>query len=128
MNTSGFGTDNGSADDPVAQVREGMRVVDSTGADVGTAEMVKLGDPEAVTPQGQTAGTSGLMDSMAQAFGGGEPRVPDELAARMLRVGFVKVDGPGLLDRDRYVPADQVASVVDGVVHLTVAREALVRE
>jgi hypothetical protein len=53
MSSTGFGTSEG----PIADVREGMRVVDRRDEDVGTVEVVKMGDPEAVTPSGQEVGT-----------------------------------------------------------------------
>ncbi|OZM77208.1 hypothetical protein [Pseudonocardia sp. MH-G8] len=112
-------------EDALADVHEGMRVVDSAGADVGTVELVKVGDPEAVTGQGQST-PGGLVEDLQEAFGGGEPQVPAQFAAQLMRVGFVKVDGKGLLDRDTYVPADQVASVTAGAVHLTVPGADLV--
>ena len=39
--------------DTIDQVREGMTVVDMTGERVGTVSAVSIGDPQAVTDQGQ---------------------------------------------------------------------------
>ncbi|WP_219419700.1 DUF2171 domain-containing protein [Pseudonocardia nigra] len=133
MSTPAFGTgpvsgEGASGDGPIAQVRTGMRVVDVGGADVGTVETVKMGDPEAVTEEGQTPQGGGLGDIVRNTFGGGEPHVPEQLAARLLRVGFVKVDGKGLFGRDFYVPADQVGEVDGDAVHLTVSGDELTRE
>jgi hypothetical protein len=111
----------------IAEVRAGMSVLDRNGENVGTVETVKLGDPQAVTDKGQMA-YGNLLHDLKSAFGGGEPPVPDELAARLLRIGFVKVDGKGFLDRDLYVAADQVDGVTAGVVHLTATRDELMRE
>lgn len=108
---------------PIAAVRQGMSVVDVAGERVGIVELVKAGDPEAATSQGQAA--DGLIAEVKQAFRGGEPRVPAELAPQLVRVGFVKVDGRGLLGRDVYVAAVQVKDVVDDVVHLGVSRVEL---
>lgn len=109
---------------PIAAVRRGMSVVDVAGEHVGTVELVKMGDPESVTPQGQVTG-GGLVAEVKGAFRGGEPRVPSELASQLLRVGFVKVDGRGILGRDVYVAAVQLKDVVDDVVHLGVSRTEL---
>lgn len=79
--------------EPIIHVQEGMRVVDRAGENVGTVELVKLGDPQAVTARGQAPGGGGIVDELKSAFGAGEPQVPDELAARLMRLGFVKVDG-----------------------------------
>ncbi len=111
----------------IAEVRTGMSVLDRHGENAGTVETVKLGDPQAVTDQGRVA-YGGMVEDLKSAFGGGEPQVPDELAARLVRIGFVKVDGKGFLDRDLYVAADQVDAVTAGVVHLTVTRDELMRE
>ncbi len=108
---------------PIAAVRQGMSVVDVAGERVGVVELVKAGDPDAATPQGQVA--DGLVAEVKGAFGGGEPRVPSELASQLVRVGFVKVDGRGILGRDVYVAAVQVKDVVDGVVHLGVSQTEL---
>jgi len=54
--------------------------------------------------------------------------VPAALAARLMRVGFVKADGKGVLDRGFYVSASQVAAVSGDVVRLSVSRDELIRE
>ena len=104
---------------PIADVREGMRVIDSTGHEVGRVTVVKMGDPEAVTTQGQTLGLdeAGLDIS--------RPDLPPELAERLLRVGFVKVDRKGLFRKDAYIPADQIDRVEDNIVRLGVSQDAL---
>ena len=43
----------------IGAVREGMRVVDADGQDVGTVAEVRMSDPGAVTPQGQGAEDGG---------------------------------------------------------------------
>jgi hypothetical protein len=101
-----------------------MSVVDIAGEHVGIVELVKAGDPEASTSQGQVA--DGLVAEAKRAFRGGEPRMPAELASQLVRVGFVKVDGRGIVGRDVYVAAVQVKEVVDDVVHLGVADRAVV--
>jgi hypothetical protein len=103
-----------------------MSVVDVAGERVGIVELVQAGDPEAAMPQGQVA--DGLVAEVRRAFRGGEPRVPAELASQLVRVGFVKVDGRGILGRDVYVAAVQVKDVVDDVVHLAVSRTELLPE
>lgn len=111
---------------PIAAVRQGMSVVDVAGERIGTVELVKMGDPEAVTPQGQTTG--GQVSGMTGASRGAEPRVSAELASQLVRVGFVKVDGRGILHRDVYVAAVQVKDVVGDVVRLGVSRTELLPE
>jgi hypothetical protein len=59
---------------------------------------------------------------------GDEPDVPPDLAARLLRTGYLKVDSRGLLTHDLYVEADQIAEVNQDVVELTVERAHLIPE
>jgi hypothetical protein len=108
---------------PIAAVRRGMSVVDIAGERVGTVELVQMGDPEAGTPHGRTTG--GPVGEVTGAPRGAEPRVAAELASQLERVGFVKVDGRGILHRDVYVAAVQVKDVVGDVVHLGVSRTEL---
>lgn len=112
---------------PIVAVVAGMRVVDSADSEVGTVEYVKMGDPEAVTVEGQEYPARTLADEIAEAVVGPEPDLPPSIAARLLRLGFVKVRGRGL-DRDRYVSADQIADVTDDRVLLKVTRDTLARE
>ncbi len=116
-------------DEPMSRVVPGMTVVDSTGAEVGTVEAVKMGDPEAITTAGQEPSESlGVVGALAGSIFGTEPDVPGPAAARLLRVGYVKVDGKGLLEADRYVASDEIADVVDDTIRLTVPKGSLTRE
>ncbi|KAB8197408.1 hypothetical protein FH608_002290 [Nonomuraea phyllanthi] len=116
-------------DSGLGQVRTGMKVVDGDGKEIGTVESVKMGDPQSVTDEGQTSDTPhGLVRTVAEVFGDGEPDVPPAVAARLLRTGFVKVDARGLFARDFYVAPDQVAKVEADVVHLAKDAGALAEE
>lgn len=115
-----------AANTELAQVQEGAPVLDSTGAQVGTVEYVKMGDPGAVTTRGQRSGTEGgLLEDLARAFGTRE--LPRQQAERLLRTGFLKVDAKGLFSRDCYVGADEVAHVTNGTVHLAVTSDEVTR-
>ncbi|WP_188186868.1 PRC-barrel domain-containing protein [Nonomuraea sp. SYSU D8015] len=106
-----------------------MNVVDGDGERIGTVENVKMGDPQAVTTQGQGGGSRpGLLSPVAEVFADAEPDVPPAVAARLLRTGFIKVDARGLFARDFYVAPDQVARVDGDTVHLTADAGALARE
>jgi hypothetical protein len=120
----------GGEAEPIERVRENMRVTDSMGAELGSVEMVKLGDPEAVTTAGQEddGPSGGLVGVFRRAIGGAEPDVPAPLAARLLRQGFFKVDGKGALDREMYVAAGQIDRVDGDDVYLTVAKRELIAE
>jgi|SRR6266536_5127133 len=116
---------------PIELVHEGMTVVDSAGKKVGTVEGLKMGDPGAATEQGNELQDQGLLGDIAEALGGDErePDVPGPIRTRLLRSGYIKVDSPGfLIETDRYVAADQIASVTGDTVRLRVGKDALIKE
>ena len=101
------------------EVREGMRVVDADGNELGTIEEFKMGNPEAVTAEGQAPDQNeGLFSGLIKAFTGG-PDVPQERAERLLRIGYVKIDNKGAFAGDSYIAADQVDRVTDDTLWLT---------
>jgi hypothetical protein len=135
-----------------------MKVIDSEGSEVGTADLVKMGDPNAVTAQGQdppASGavtipgvavvapavpggmpggvggpgvTGGLVAPAAAGVGAGEPDVGPALAERLLRTGYIKVDSKGWFHRDVYASAEQIDQVAGDEVHLTVPKTNLTTE
>ena len=116
------------ASGPIGMVREKMKVVDANGDELGKVDYVHLGDPQAATTAGQTMDVTGnsLVEDAAMAFGGGvEPSVDEPLRSQLLRTGFVKIDGKGWFGSDRYVPADQIASVSGDTVTLSATKETL---
>ena len=115
---------------PIEMVRDGMKVMDSEGKNVGKVEFVKMGDPGAATEQGNELPDTGLLGDIAQAAGGDErePDVPGPMRARLLRSGYLKVDGGFFFGTDRYVAPDQIASVMGDTVHLRAMKDQLVKE
>lgn len=115
---------------PIELVREGMTVVDCNGEKVGKVEGLKMGDPGAATEVGNELQDTGFLGDVAEAFAGDErePDVPAPLRAQLLRTGYIKVDGGFLIETDRYVAADQIASVEGDTVHLRAAKDDLVKE
>ena len=132
----------------IGMVRDKMKVVDANGEDLGKVEYIKLGDPQAATTAGQGlgagtgtgagvlgaagSGTNAVSDGAATPLLGGdsylgdlEPNVDEPLRSELLRSGFIKIDGKGWIDTDRYVPADQIASVANDTVMLSVTKERL---
>lgn len=104
---------------PISHVREGMRVVDSNGDEVGTVEDVRMGDPEAVTDQGESTRDVGL-------FSGTEDSGLSEQARHQLaRTGYVRVSKSGLLSGSAYAGGDEITRVEDDVVHLSRSKDAL---
>ena len=113
------------------QIREGMEVRGPDGARIGSVENVHFGDEDPSTPESDSPTVSPavrrdptLMDAIVEAFR--TDGVPEELRDRLLRNGFVRVDASGLFAVDRYVLPDQVASVSDDRVTLTVGRDELI--
>ena len=115
----------------IEQVREGMRVIDSAGEEIGTVEFVRMGDPDAVTIEGagEDSGGPGLLGGVAAVFGfNDEPDLPGTLRRRLLHLGFVKVDGQELFGKDRYVRADRIDEVSGDTVRLSVRKGQMAEE
>jgi hypothetical protein len=111
----------------IEMVQTGMKVVDATGRELGEVEWVELGEPGGEVPDDSLGdvfreGVAALNDHA------GEPQLPEPVRTRFRQHGFFKVDGPGLLDTDRYVRADWIAQVASDRVHLTHAWDQLPRE
>lgn len=102
----------------IEQVREGIKVVSADGEKVGTVESFKMGDPEAITAEGQLVGErrGPIAEFMANAVGAG-PDISEERAERLLRLGYIRIDGPGLR-ADSYRAADQLGRVEEDTVYL----------
>src|SRR5947209_4632952 len=93
----------------IERVYEGMKVVDAVGREIGKVSYVQMGDPEAATTQGNRPMRTGLLGDIAQAISPAvepEPEVAEPLWSELTRLGFIKVDGPGLFEAERYVRAD----------------------
>lgn len=104
----------------LSRITTGMPVVDPTGVDVGTVDLVQRGDPNAVTVETAAPDPGSSLDELVASARTGEPDVPADLAARLLRTGYLKVTtGAGPTDAV-YVLADQIDTVTDGRVHLAV--------
>jgi hypothetical protein len=114
----------------IEQVHEGMLVVDRAGERLGDVADVQMGDPQAVTTEGNEDRDTGFLGDLARAVAGdeSEPDVPEPLRSQLIRYGYVKVDGPGLADVDRYVRSDKIAAVRDRTVFLTVQKGEVPRE
>ena len=100
----------------IEQVREGMHVVGADGKKIGKVEDLKMGDPDAVTADGQTDPEAGglvfsIIDDFAQTSG-----LPRHIAERLLRVGYVKVNRSGLFAGHEYFAADDLDRVEDDTV------------
>lgn len=114
---------------PLVQVHEGMHVVDASGAEVGRVQLVQMGDPQAQTVS-DTDKPRDIIGVMGEAVfpNEREPDVPEPLRSRLQRSGYIKIDGPDLLDTDRYVASDRVREVAEDRVRLSVRKDQLARE
>jgi hypothetical protein len=110
------------------RIQKGMRVVDAAGETIGKVELVSMGDPDAATTKGQEMPTpGGIIGNLGRALTGAEkePDVPEPLRSQLVRVGYLKVDGKGWIDTDRYLTAEMIATVTDEEVRLSITRDAL---
>jgi hypothetical protein len=116
---------------PIEEVMIGMPVVDRDGHPIGPVEYLRMGDGAAPTTRGSLTPTA-TGQALAAAFYDhlDEPRAPEPLRSRLLRSGYVKIDRPGPepFDTDLYADATTIASVVDGVVRLSVRKAELIEE
>ncbi|RZU72708.1 hypothetical protein EV384_1088 [Micromonospora kangleipakensis] len=112
----------------ISRVTTGMRVVDSTGVEVGTVDLVQRGDPTAVTVQAPTADPGSSLDELIESAAVEEPDVPADLAARLLRSGYLKVSTELARTGAVYVLADRIATVTDDQVRLDVPATELPAE
>ncbi|WP_159617250.1 PRC-barrel domain-containing protein [Arthrobacter zhaoguopingii] len=102
---------------PLKSIQQGMDVFDSSGEKVGSVKNVKMGDPQAVTAQGQDpASPDGLFSALANALGGGSG-LPEERRERLLRLGYLEINGTGP-GNHFYESAEAVDRVTDEGVHL----------
>ncbi len=112
---------------PIAHVREGMKVVDVEGHEVGKVGFVRMGDPDAVTARGQEAGGGGGIIGAVAAALTDEERLPQQARDELARVGYVRIDRHGWGGRHLFASSTQVARVEGGVVHLGAREADLVR-
>jgi sporulation protein YlmC with PRC-barrel domain len=102
----------------IEQVREGMDVLASDGRKVGKVEDLKMGDPEAVTSDGQTdPETGGLIGTLIDDFAE-TSKLPRHTAERLLRIGYVKIDRSGLFTGHAYLGSDELDRVEGDTVWL----------
>lgn len=135
-------------DGPITQVREGMRVLDAQGDEIGKVDYVRMGDPAAASAPGEEmaagadvvdaavpalgavgatggSGAAGALTGVGDSLFGGGPDLPESLREDLLRVGFIRIDGKGWIDTDRFARADQIADVSGDTVRLSVGKDAL---
>lgn len=103
----------GHSNKALAQIREGMAVIDAGGEKVGTVRQVYLGGED--LSETAVAGDSVLND------------VPAGLRGRLAASGFIEI-GTGLLQANRYATGEQVAAVETNTVRLSVGKDELAKK
>ena len=109
---------------PISMVMNGDTVVDSTGKELGTVKFVKMGDPNAVTDEGQEDDSPGFFGLGGDDYDMGN--LPEQARHQLMRVGFIHID-VSLAD-DRFAGAGQVARVENNTVYLSVPEADLIRQ
>ena len=108
----------------ISRVAISDTVVDSTGKEVGTVKFVKMGDPNAVTDEGQEDDSPGFFGLGGDDYDMGN--LPEQARHQLMRVGFIHID-VSLAD-DRFAGAGQVARVENNTVYLSVPEADLIRQ
>jgi hypothetical protein len=108
---------------PIADVQVGMQVVDAAGTRLGVVTDLSMSDRAAITTRGnEFHPIGGQLRQLVGVFSSGivvEPRVREPVRTRLMRVGYLKMSGPGR-SHSRYVRADRIARVRDSCVELLV--------
>lgn len=108
------------------QVAVGMRVVDAGGHEIGKVHLVKAADPKAAAFEARLAAAPGSLINLGlSSIAGREPKVPPEMAVRLFREGYIKIDAEGFFGTDSYAAGDVIDRVDQRTVHLTLTRHEL---
>jgi hypothetical protein len=114
-------------------VKEGMEVYDRQGNMIGHVTDLYMGtsNPQSnergvgsATAQGRETRDNSLIDDIARAFG--DNKIPEVLQARLLRSGFIEINGGALLSRTAYILPNQIDQVAGNRIDLRVGRDELV--
>ncbi|MHA6692941.1 hypothetical protein [Devosia sp. A449] len=114
-------------------IRKDMAVYDQSRHEIGVVDFVRFGDEDPDSPGPETAGPNPIdenkrgsfIENLLDVFGPDD--LPEVLRARLVRSGFVRIDGEGLFSADRYIMPDQIQSVAGGKVTLKVDKSDLMK-
>lgn len=116
-------------------IREEMPVFDANGNRIGEVETVfagglrdshiETGANSATSPALDTDAPDNWVDMLREVFAPMD--LPRELVQRLLKDGYVLVEGAGLFAADRLILPEQIDSVGAGGVHLNALRNDLPR-
>lgn len=117
---------------PLTQIHEGMEVYDSAGDKLGTVDMIKMSDeipnngiPEQVSVDSEIEKDTSVFHELIKIFRSDD--VPEEIYERLLQKGFVRVDSAHLFSSDRYFTPEQISSVSNEEISLSVAKDDLIK-
>lgn len=134
MSMQNFGT--GSEDSVLTHIKEGMDVYDHSGEKVGEVDLVHFGavsDTQEILGTGPATPADDVNDrlgegtfvDLASHLFGPDDEMNETVRNRLLQNGFVRVDMSGIFTGDRYVMPDQIASVSNDGVHLSISKDDL---
>ena len=119
------------------QIRQGMSVYDVRDNHIGSVSFVHfgaasetqhelgVGPATATSADSPIVGRDTLIGSIAEVFDPND--MPEQLQQKLLLSGYIRLDTAGLFAADRYITPDQIASVADDKVQLSVSRDQLVK-
>ena len=118
-------------------IREGMSIYDMRDERIGEVDFVYFGaESETDAEVGAGPATLGradnpqmrrdtIVDNIADAFSPND--IPEQLEAKLLMSGYVRMDADGFFAADRFIVPEQIARVADDRVYLSVNRDQLVK-
>jgi len=114
-------------------VKEGMEVYDYRGNMLGHVTDLYMGtsNPQsnergigATTAQGRETRDNSLIDDLARGFT--DRSIPEVLQARLLRNGFIEINGGALLSKTQYILPNQIDQVAGNRIDLRVNADELI--
>lgn len=118
-------------------IHNGMDVLDSKGDKIGTVDDVYFGaDSDEMQRHGAGAATApdpsirknDLVTNVARAVFDDNDDLPEEMRQRLLNNGYIRLDTAGLFASDRYILPEQIARIQEDHVHLTAAKDELLKK
>ena len=117
-----------------ANLHDGMIVVDRDMNLIGKVDTFRQSDEDPTQPGPETVTGSPIVEQdrnsltaiLADVFRP-DDELPQEMQEKLLRDGFIRVDGEGLFAADRYVFPEQIERVDGDRIVLKVSRDSLFR-
>ena len=109
------------------RINEGMTVIDRDEQVIGTVQLVYYGgaSAEAVERAMRLQAVAAALAPTAEESTFSSD-VPPELQARLLRYGYIRIEGPGITGLKSYVAPEQISGSVGDQLQLHASRDELV--